>query len=760
MATEQFVKDSGKMEDKGYLDRFMLSLVNSSEDAIIGESLQGIIVSWNPAAEKIFGYSAEEAIGKPMKMIGPTNKSKEFDDLLDKVKKGENIQRYETVRKKKDGTLINVSVTISPIKDDKGKVIGLSAIDRDISSQKQSAGYARSLIEASLDPLVTISTDGKVTDVNQATMDVTGASRQELIGSSFSDYFTEPTKAEEGYQKVFKEGVVKDYPLTIKHRNGKLADVLYNASVYKDTKGKVLGVFAAARDITEQKQATQYARSLIEASLDPLVTISPDGKVTDVNQATIEATGFTREEIVGTDFSDYFTEPSKALSGYQQVFKEGLVKDYPLTIKHKNGRLTDVLYNASVYKDDKGKVLGVFAAARDVTKTKQASEYARSLIEASLDPLVTISTDGKVTDVNQATLKVTGVTKEKIIGSDFSDYFTEPNKARAGYQEAFKKGEVRDYLLTIRAPTGKLTNVLYNASVYKNSRGKVLGVFAAAREISRTELKAARARELMRTSKKQVFKVGLSYRLGKGTVKINERDCTKMGVGIVDTVTVKPTSKEIENRKLTVMSLSQTKYPEGMVVMNISDAKSLGLEEESTVFIIRGGTEQDIKFVDEGAYEGNIGEYEETNTEMPEEDNVEESKRETPFMPTKDVKTTPKKEVPEQEEEKVEETPKKEVPEQEEEKVEETPKKEVPEQEEEKVEETPKKEVPEQEEEKVEETPVKKAGKKEVSVPKIKEMKKQAPKQTKTPTLPKADIKDKEKKKKDFEAKIDALRKS
>src|SRR2546428_8096482 len=100
------------------------------------------------------------------------------------------------------------------------------------------------------------------------------------------------------------------------HKDGHLTDVLYNASVYKDARGNVLGVFAAARDITAQKQASQYARSLIESSLDPLVTISPEGKITDVNEATVKVTGLPREKLIGTDFSNYFVEPEKAREGY------------------------------------------------------------------------------------------------------------------------------------------------------------------------------------------------------------------------------------------------------------------------------------------------------------------------------------------------------------------------------------------------------------------------------------------------------------
>lgn len=237
---------------------------------------------------------------------------------------------------------------------------------------QEASQYSRSLIEASLDPLVTISPEGKITDVNEATMKVTGVSREKLIGTDFSNYFTEPQKARDGYQQVFSKGFVTDYPLTLRHASGRLVDVLYNATVYRDAAGKVLGVFAAARDVTAQKQASQYARSLIEASLDPLVTISPDGKITDVNEATIKVTGKFRNELIGTDFSNYFTEPEKARDGYQQVFSKGFVTDYPLTIRHDTGRLTHVLYNAAVFKDSAGKVLGVFAAARDVTAQKQA----------------------------------------------------------------------------------------------------------------------------------------------------------------------------------------------------------------------------------------------------------------------------------------------------------------------------------------------------------------------------------------------------
>ncbi|MFA5864756.1 MAG: ATP-binding protein [Phycisphaerae bacterium] len=119
------------------------------------------------------------------------------------------------------------------------------------------------------------------------------------------------------------------------------------------------------------RQTSLYTRGLIEASLDPLVTISPQGKITDVNEATERVTGISRGRLVGSDFSDYFTEPQKAREGYQKVIAEGLVRDYPLTIRHPSGRTTDVLYNATVYCNEAGEIQGVFAAARDITNQKR-----------------------------------------------------------------------------------------------------------------------------------------------------------------------------------------------------------------------------------------------------------------------------------------------------------------------------------------------------------------------------------------------------
>jgi PAS domain S-box-containing protein len=187
------------------------------DDAIVGKTPEGIITSWNPAAERMFGYSSQEVFGKHISILLPPDRPKEMDEILTKIRKGERVEHYETLRVRKDGGTIHVSLTVSPVHDSSGKLIGVSSIKRDISERKRAeeqfqatSQYVRSLIESSLDPLVTISPEGKITDVNEATIKVTGVRREKLVGTDFSNYFTEPENARKGYEQVFSKGSVTD----------------------------------------------------------------------------------------------------------------------------------------------------------------------------------------------------------------------------------------------------------------------------------------------------------------------------------------------------------------------------------------------------------------------------------------------------------------------------------------------------------------------------------------------------------------------
>ena len=376
-------------EPQSALNFITNSLGCSTQYSVIACDLGGAIVLWNEGARRVYGYESSEAVGRMNLSDLHTQEDVAADmprRLMDIVL-GHGKFEGSVMRIRKNGQPFTARLVKTLCRDAAGNPFGFLLVSLDVSEELRMAKYARSLIEASLDPLVTISELGIITDVNEATTKITGTPRETLIGSNFYSYFTEPEDAQRGCSRAFADGRVSDYPLTIRHANGEETDVLYNASVYCDECGNILGVVAAARDVTGQKQASQYARSLIEASPDPLVTINILGKITDVNVATVKVTGVCREALIGTDFTKYFTHPEKATEVYRDVFALGKVADYPLTIRHSGGKLTDVLYNASVYCDARGNVLGVFAAARDVTAQKQAEAQLAEQHDKDLERL-------------------------------------------------------------------------------------------------------------------------------------------------------------------------------------------------------------------------------------------------------------------------------------------------------------------------------------------------------------------------------------
>lgn len=260
---------------------------------------------------------------------------------------------------------------------------------------QQAGAYNRSLIEASLDPLVTIGPDGQVTDVNRATEKVTGRSRTELIGTDFSGYFTEPEKADEGYRAVFREGSVRDYPLEIRHTSGRVTPVLYNATVYRDDAGQVVGVFAAARDVTERRRAEQtqaHLASIVESSDDAIISKNLDGIVISWNRGAQRLYGYTAEEIVGKHISLLSPGENRDEAGrlLDRLRRNETVEHFETARVAKDGRTIHVSMMVSAIRDASGRIIGVSTVARDVTerrKTREAVEAERRRFRDVLDML-------------------------------------------------------------------------------------------------------------------------------------------------------------------------------------------------------------------------------------------------------------------------------------------------------------------------------------------------------------------------------------
>ncbi|MGH7490554.1 MAG: PAS domain S-box protein, partial [bacterium] len=212
--------------------------------------------------------------------------------------------------------------------------------------------------------------------------------------------------------------------------------VSFNASVFRDPAGAVRGIFASARDITDRvrleeqlREQQTYLRGLIESSVDGLVTVDPDAFITDVNEQLCRMTGYDRDELIGSPFKQYFTEPERADLGVRRTFAESVVTNYELVLKTKTGRKATVSFNASVFRSADGGIQGIFASARDISEQarlrselSEQQAYTRSLIEASADALFAIAPDGIITDVNEEATRLTGYTRRHLVNARFSEF--------------------------------------------------------------------------------------------------------------------------------------------------------------------------------------------------------------------------------------------------------------------------------------------------------------------------------------------------
>src|SRR5436309_89278 len=356
-------------------------LESSTEYSVIGKDLDGKILLWNEGARRLYGYEPEEVVGKANSSILHTpedlaaGKPQELLDAALKDGKWEGTIR----RLRKNGDRFTARIVLTPRRDPSGRAVGFLLISKDISDEirlteelQATQLYTRSLIESNIDALMTTDPLGVLTDVNRQTEALTGYAREELMGSPFADYFVDTARAEAGVRETFERGVVTDYVLTLATRDGRRLHVSFNASVFRDPSGAVRGIFASARDITEparlQSQLAEertYNRGLIEASLDGLITVDPMMAITDVNDTMCRMSGCARQELIGTPFSKYFTDPKRATDGVRLTLDKGVVTNYELTLRTKDGRESMVSLNAAILMDQAGAVRGVDASARE-----------------------------------------------------------------------------------------------------------------------------------------------------------------------------------------------------------------------------------------------------------------------------------------------------------------------------------------------------------------------------------------------------------
>ncbi|TWI74163.1 PAS domain S-box-containing protein [Desulfobotulus alkaliphilus] len=305
------------------------------------------------------------------------------------------------------------------------------------------------------------------------------------------------------------------------HKEGHIIWAICTGSVISWAEdGSPLRMVGCHVDITAQKEVQARIKALSERQQSLLMTV-PDIVMevdthriyTWANEAGIQ---FFGEDVIGREAQDFFEGEQTTYEIVKPLF---LGDEQVISLEswqmRRDGAKRLLSWRCRTLKDENGYVTGVLAIARDITENQQ---HARNLIETSLDPMVTISAEGIITDVNMAAEKITGISRDRLMGSDFSAYFTDSESARQGYRDVLEKGEIRDYPLVVRHTSGKLYDVLFNASVYRSEEGEILGIFAAARDITdrkHVELELQKAKDAAEQASraKSAFVASMSHEI-------------------------------------------------------------------------------------------------------------------------------------------------------------------------------------------------------------------------------------------------------
>jgi len=371
--------------------RFRLAaIVESSDDAIISKGLDAVITSWNAAAQRIFGYTEEEAVGQPITILVPPALCDEENKILARLKRGERIEHYETIRVTKTGRKVNVSLTISPMRDATGKIVGYSKIARDITDRKRAELELAETNERLRLAFEAGSAGGWDWDIKTGKNQwfgnshaQLGLSREETSGSreEFWDHVheddrehlrSEMTAAREKHRQFNAE-------FRVVWRDGTIHCLRARGRYYYSANGEPERMLGISSDITERKRAEEalfrYA-AIVESSDEAISSVTLDGITVTWNEGAQRMLGYTEKEAVGKHASiivpPELQEQQKKL--LERLRAGGRIQQFETVRVSKTGKRIDVSLSISPVKDSTGKIVGCAGIARDITNRKRAEE--------------------------------------------------------------------------------------------------------------------------------------------------------------------------------------------------------------------------------------------------------------------------------------------------------------------------------------------------------------------------------------------------
>ena len=355
------------------------SVVELSEDAIVCLDLDGIVLSWNRGASGIYGYAAEEMIGKAIALLAPSDRAHEERSILERVRAGDRVQQLETVRIRKNTVRINVSITVSPIRQ-AGVVVGAWHVAREISERKRlEAANAQltAVIRSSEDAIISTDVDGRIKTWNDAAERTFGYTAAEAI-DRYIGWLAPPDcqKEESEILAKVKSGERIDHYETVRTKNGAgPIHVSLTVVPIRDRQGNLLGASYIAREMTERRRleaANAQLAAIIQSSEDAIVSKDLTGMIQTWNAGAERVYGWEPSEAIGRNIA--FLLPPGRINEEQEILatlrRGGRVEHFETTRLRKDGRLIDVSLGISPIRDSAGRIIGASHVARDVTERK------------------------------------------------------------------------------------------------------------------------------------------------------------------------------------------------------------------------------------------------------------------------------------------------------------------------------------------------------------------------------------------------------
>ncbi len=398
----------------------LVGVVHGAADAIICKTLDGEITYWNKGAEALYGWHESEAVGRHISMLTSRETAHEVTEILATVAGGQSVTLLDTVRLHRDGRRLRVSLSVSPIRNDDGVVVGASAVARDISAQVMAEERHEKLLEQTPDALVVIDSDGIIELVNHQTELLFGYHRQELVGQTvemlvperFRPDHPESARAYATAQRFGERG--RGIALRAQRRDGTEFPVEISFSPLDD-RGSI-GFVATVRDVSERTHAEAQMRSLLEAAPDAIVGIDGEGRIAFVNRRTEDLFGYRRGDLLGRGVDLLLTEPlgMPRVQGLTQVADGGIVAPVETRARRSDQSLFPAEVSTSPYETDDGPM--AVAVIRDITERKRAEERVAAVAEAAPDAMTIVAEDGTIQFANAQMVRLFGYRREELVG--------------------------------------------------------------------------------------------------------------------------------------------------------------------------------------------------------------------------------------------------------------------------------------------------------------------------------------------------------